>query len=173
MLITGRPEPRLLWYEDGRQIEGKIEHLPNQQMRNVLQIEHLNRSNHGVSYVCAVSNSRILSPLLASITILMRCKYYKRKKKRNSLLRPVTSLLKPVTVTSMMDFFILYCPSSLKLKSSRKLAGRCWIAADFNRNQVQIRSLKFIGIEYHIATYLEINTARKEDSISHEKTDKL
>lgn len=96
-----------------------------------------------------------------------------KEKKRNSLLRPVTSLLKPVTVTSMMDFFILYCPSSLKLKSSRKLAGRCWIAADFNRNQVQIRSLKFIGIEYHIATYLEINTARKEDSISHEKTDKL
>ena len=84
MLITGRPEPRLLWYEDGRQIEGKIEHLPNQQMRNVLQIEHLNRSNHGVSYVCAVSNSRILSPLLASITILMRCKYYKRKKKKLS-----------------------------------------------------------------------------------------
>lgn len=66
--------PRVIWYEDGRAVEGLLEYLPNKQIRNVLQIAELSRANHNVRYSCAASNSRILPPLVSAITVLMRCK---------------------------------------------------------------------------------------------------
>lgn len=72
----GQPVPRVIWYEDGRAIEGLLEYLPNKQIRNVLHIAQLSRANHNVRYSCAASNSRILPPLVSAITILMRRKSF-------------------------------------------------------------------------------------------------
>ncbi|XP_046444529.1 synaptogenesis protein syg-2-like isoform X3 [Daphnia pulex] len=71
-VTQGQPVPRVIWYEDGRAIEGLLEYLPNKQIRNVLHIAQLSRANHNVRYSCAASNSRILPPLVSAITILMR-----------------------------------------------------------------------------------------------------
>lgn len=66
--------PRVIWYEDGRALDGLLEYLPSKQIRNVLHIAELSRSNHGVRYTCAVSNSRVLPALVTTITVLMRRK---------------------------------------------------------------------------------------------------
>lgn len=74
LTLTGQPVPRVIWYEDGRAVEGLLEYLPNKQIRNVLQIAELSRANHNVRYSCAASNSRILPPLVSAITVFMRRK---------------------------------------------------------------------------------------------------
>ena len=71
---TGRPVPRVTWYEDGRPVESRVEYLPTRQIRSVLAISELGRANHGVRYSCAASNSRILPPLVATVTVMMRRK---------------------------------------------------------------------------------------------------
>lgn len=74
LFSAGQPVPRVIWYEDGRAVEGLLEYLPNKQIRNVLHIAELSRANHHVRYSCAASNSRILPPLVSAVTILMRRK---------------------------------------------------------------------------------------------------
>ncbi|XP_045033828.1 hemicentin-1 isoform X1 [Daphnia magna] len=71
-VTQGQPVPRVIWYEDGRAVEGLLEYLPNKQIRNVLHIAELSRANHHVRYSCAASNSRILPPLVSAVTVLMR-----------------------------------------------------------------------------------------------------
>ncbi|KZS10656.1 putative Nephrin [Daphnia magna] len=74
LFSAGQPVPRVIWYEDGRAVEGLLEYLPNKQIRNVLHIAELSRANHHVRYSCAASNSRILPPLVSAVTVLMRRK---------------------------------------------------------------------------------------------------
>lgn len=93
----GQPVPRVIWYEDGRAIEGLLEYLPNKQIRNVLHIAQLSRANHNVRYSCAASNSRILPPLVSAITILMRRKSFLNFFQHFSLSFPSPFSLLPTT----------------------------------------------------------------------------
>ena len=68
--------PRVMWYEDDRLMpDGILEYLPSKQIRHVIQIGSLGRSNHNVRYSCAASNSRVFPPAIAAVTVLMRRTY--------------------------------------------------------------------------------------------------
>ena len=69
---TGRPVPRVTWYEDGRPVESRVEYLPTRQIRSALTLPALGRGHHGVRYSCAASNSRILTPLVSDVVVRMR-----------------------------------------------------------------------------------------------------
>lgn len=72
---SGRPVPKVVWYENNQPVESRLEFLPDRRIQNILHIKELGRVHHGARYSCAASNSRILAPLVTSVTILLRRKY--------------------------------------------------------------------------------------------------
>ncbi|KAF4519010.1 hypothetical protein B566_EDAN009773 [Ephemera danica] len=74
--MSGRPAPRVSWWGPGDELlDATDQAVGERRVSNSLQLRALSRDQHGRTYTCRASNSRLSRPLSADITVEMHREY--------------------------------------------------------------------------------------------------
>lgn len=75
-ILIGRPRPYVFWRKGSSVIQGTVSVDENGLVRNELIFDRLKREDLLTVLVCQASNNNFTSPVHASVTIDLNCKYF-------------------------------------------------------------------------------------------------
>lgn len=73
--LEGRPLPQVTWWHDNILLNSTSIEFTDKKVKNVLQLNRLERKDLHNSYVCQSSNNDVVPPITSSVTLDLNCKY--------------------------------------------------------------------------------------------------
>ena len=71
----GRPLPKVTWWRDNVLLNSTTIHLSDKKVKNILQLNKLERRDLHNSYVCQSSNNDVSEPITSSVSLDLNCKH--------------------------------------------------------------------------------------------------
>ena len=134
----------MTWWRDSHLIDSSFEGTYKQTVQNTLSIPNISKDDLLAELTCSASNNNITMPVKTSVTIEMKCEYF-RERKWNIYV--ISYFLPHVFQLSFKNVFLFSSTKrSVNYKQARTIVGRqiilarvqdLWISTPCNHNVVE------------------------------------